>query len=200
MALGRARRCSNIVVMGSSLSRAGTLRGIVHGRFQPFHNQHLEYLRIAAAHSEELLVGITNPERDGAPGEPTAVHRQCLEENPYTYWERLLMVEAVLESEGIEGRVVPFPISEPKRLCDYLPVAGTHYLRVFDAWGEEKVRRLKQLGLEVVVLQPGAEKTLSGSEVRACIRERGPWRDMIPDPVVHVLELLSDEADRCSAA
>ena len=35
---------------------------MIHGRFQPFHNGHLEYLRGAAARSDEVFVGITNPD------------------------------------------------------------------------------------------------------------------------------------------
>ncbi|MGZ4357283.1 MAG: adenylyltransferase/cytidyltransferase family protein, partial [Gaiellaceae bacterium] len=35
---------------------------MIHGRFQPLHNGHLEYLRGAAAQSEEVFVGITNPD------------------------------------------------------------------------------------------------------------------------------------------
>lgn len=172
----------------------------MHGRFQPFHNEHLEYLRLAAARSEELLVGITNPETDRAPEEAMAADRHRPEQNPYSYWQRMLMIEAVLESEGLDGRIVPFPTSEPERLHAYLPAGGTHYLRVFDAWGEEKVRRLKELGLDVVVLQPGAEKILSASDVRAMMRDGGPWRDLVPSPVAHVLERLRDEADRRPAA
>ena len=37
-------------------------RGMIHGRFQPFHNGHLEYMRGAAEQSDELWVGITNPD------------------------------------------------------------------------------------------------------------------------------------------
>ena len=37
-------------------------RGMIHGRFQPFHNGHLEYMRGAAERSDELWVGITNPD------------------------------------------------------------------------------------------------------------------------------------------
>ena len=31
-------------------------RGMIHGRFQPFHNGHLEYLRGAGARSEVVFV------------------------------------------------------------------------------------------------------------------------------------------------
>ena len=35
---------------------------MIHGRFQPFHNGHLEYLRGAAERSDEVWIGITNPD------------------------------------------------------------------------------------------------------------------------------------------
>ena len=35
---------------------------MIHGRFQPFHNGHLDYLRGALARCDELFVGITNPD------------------------------------------------------------------------------------------------------------------------------------------
>ena len=35
---------------------------MIHGRFQPFHNGHLEYLAGAAERSDEVFVGITNPD------------------------------------------------------------------------------------------------------------------------------------------
>ena len=177
------------------MSRAGAPLGIIHGRFQPFHNEHLAYLRLAAARSEELVVGITNPEPDAALREETDASRHRLEENPYEYWQRLLMIEAVLNSEGLEGRVVPFPISEPAKLRHYVPAGGVHYLRVFDAWGEEKVRRLQSLGHDVVVLEPGAEKKLAGSDVRAAMRDGGAWQELVPGSVARVLERLHDEAD-----
>lgn len=178
------------------MNTAGAPLGIIHGRFQPFHNEHLAYLRLAAACSEEIVVGITNPEPDATPPEATDVDRHRPEENPYDYWQRLLMIEAVLASEGIDGRVVPFPISEPAQLRHYLPRGGVHYLRVFDAWGEEKVRRLQSLGHDVVVLEPGAEKALSGSDVRAAMREGRVWQELVPASVARVLEYLHDEADR----
>ena len=35
---------------------------MIHGRFQPFHNGHLEYMSGAAERSDELWIGITNPD------------------------------------------------------------------------------------------------------------------------------------------
>lgn len=172
------------------MGQAGSALGIIHGRFQPFHNEHLAYLRLAAARSDQIVVGITNPEHDVSPREPTAARRHQPEDNPYSYWERLLMIEAVLAAEGLDGHVVPFPISQPRRLRHYLPAGGTHYLRVFDEWGEEKVRRLRGAGYDVVVLDAGAEKLLSASEVRAAMAAGGAWQELVPGAVAGVLDQL----------
>jgi cytidyltransferase-like protein len=65
---------------------------MIHGRFQPFHNGHFEYLQGAAAQSDEVWVGITNPDPTRVKPEPSDPVRHLPESNPYTYAERLLMV------------------------------------------------------------------------------------------------------------
>ena len=71
-----------------------TARGMIHGRFQPFHNGHLEYLKGAAAQSDELFVGITNPDPTRIRPEAADPLRHRPESNPWSYVERLLMVKA----------------------------------------------------------------------------------------------------------
>ena len=36
--------------------------GFIHGRFQLFHNDHLNYAMLAKAQCKKLIVGITSPE------------------------------------------------------------------------------------------------------------------------------------------
>ncbi|MFQ5425866.1 MAG: adenylyltransferase/cytidyltransferase family protein [Gaiellales bacterium] len=174
---------------GDDPGRSGL--GVIHGRFQPFHTGHLEYLRLAAERSTNLVVGITNPENDAGPAEPSDPARFTREANLFSYWERLGMIEAVLEDEGIRGAyVIPFPIEHPGRLAAYVPPAATHYLRVFDEWGWTKVRRLEGAGYRVVVLQPGATKTISGAEVRARLAGGGAWESLVPPGTARVIRAL----------
>jgi len=39
-----------------------TERGVVHGRFQVLHNDHVKYLLAGKARCRHLVVGITNPD------------------------------------------------------------------------------------------------------------------------------------------
>ena len=87
---------------------------MIHGRFQPFHAGHLAYLPAAAERSDELFVGITDPDRRAARPEPADPLRHLPESNPFTYTERLMMIAAAAGEAGIAVRIVPFPITEPE--------------------------------------------------------------------------------------
>jgi cytidyltransferase-like protein len=163
---------------------------MIHGRFQPFHNGHLEYLRGAAARSERVFVGITNPDPWRIKEEPTDPLRHLPESNPYTYTERLLMVESVAADEGIDVHVIPFPVNEPELWPAYVPERITQYLRLFSEWGGTKLERLRAAGYEVVVLDEGAEKGISGVDVRAAIRAGEDWEPLVPPGVARVIRSL----------
>ena len=163
---------------------------MIHGRFQPFHNGHLEYLRGAAARSDEVFVGITNPDPRRVKEEPSDPLRHLPESNPFTYVERLLMIEAVAEDERISVHVIPFPVNEPELWPAYVPEGLTQYLRLFSDWGGTKLERLRRAGYEVVILDEGAEKEISGREVRAALREGGEWESLVPPGVARVIKSL----------
>jgi cytidyltransferase-like protein len=167
---------------------------MIHGRFQPFHNGHLEYMRGAAERSDELWVGITNPDPARILPEASDPARHLPESNPYTYDERLLMVKAAAGDLGLDPssiHVIPFPVNEPDLWSAYVPGGITQYLRLFSAWGGEKQERLAAAGYEVVILDQGAEKELSGTDVREALRSGGDWESLVPPGVAEVIRRLS---------
>jgi nicotinamide-nucleotide adenylyltransferase len=168
-------------------------RGMVHGRFQPFHNGHYEYLSAAAERSDQLFVGITNPDPTRIRPEPSDPARHLPESNPWSYAERLLMVKAAALDLGLDlGRlhVIPFPVNEPELWSAYVPDGVTQYLRLFSEWGGTKLERLREAGYEVVVLDEGAEKQISGADVRAAIRAAQDWESLVPPGVARVIRDL----------
>lgn len=165
-------------------------RGMVHGRFQPFHNGHLEYLLGAYGRSSEVFVGITNPDPARIRPESSDPLRHLPESNPWSYAERLLMVKAAAADLGLDPdrlHVVPFPVNEPDLWSAYVPEGITQYLRLFSEWGGEKSERLRAAGYEVVILDQGAVKELSGADVRAAMRSGAEWKSLVPQGVARVL-------------
>ena len=169
-------------------------RGMIHGRFQPFHNGHLEYLSGAAERSEELFVGITNPDPTRIQPEPSDPLRHLPESNPWSYAERLLMVKAAavdlrLDLERVH--VIPFPVNEPELWAAYVPDGVTQFMRLFSEWGGTKIDRMREAGYEVVVLDEGVEKHVSGADVRETLRAGGDWESLVPPGVAQVIRSLA---------
>jgi nicotinamide-nucleotide adenylyltransferase len=163
---------------------------MIHGRFQPFHNGHLEYLLGAYGRSEEVFVGITNPDPTRIQPEASDPLRHLPESNPWSYAERLIMVKAAARDAGLDlarVHVIPFPVNEPELWPAYVPDGVTQYIRLFSEWGGTKLDRLRDAGYEVVVLDDGVEKAVSGADVRAAIRDGGDWDALVPAGVARVI-------------
>ena len=164
---------------------------VIHGRFQPLHCGHLEYLLAGKALADVLVVGITNPDPWLLGQEEAAPERGQVSANPCSFWERLLMVEGSLLEAGLsrdQFRVVPFPHSYPERLRFYAPPEALYLLTIYDEWGEVKRRRFEGLGLHTHVMWRRTDKVTSGTEVRELMAEDGDWRAWMPPAAARVIE------------
>ena len=70
--------------------------GVIHGRFQVLHNDHIKYLMAGKELCKHLVVGITNPDPSLTRDSDTNPHRSTSIANPLTYYERYLMIQAAL--------------------------------------------------------------------------------------------------------
>ena len=70
--------------------------GVIHGRFQILHNDHLDYLLSGKALCRHLVVGITNPDPVLTKKEDSDPERDSAAANPLTYYERYLLVKTAL--------------------------------------------------------------------------------------------------------
>ena len=82
--------------------------------------------------------------------------------------------------------MIPFPVNEPELWPAYVPAGVTQYLRLFSEWGGTKLDRMREAGYEVVVLDEGVEKEVSGVDVRAAMRAGGEWEALVPPGVARV--------------
>jgi nicotinamide-nucleotide adenylyltransferase len=172
--------------------------GFVHGRFQPPHNEHLHYWKLALGLCETLLIGITNFDPELIVEEEKSPDRHKPSANPFSYWERTLMIRDTLLDEGVEPErfaVVAFPIHHPERWSHYAPAPPSeclYILRVFSDWEAEKARRFARAGLKVQIIRE-PRKLLSGHEVRQAIAEGRDWEKLVPAAVARHIKALRGE-------
>lgn len=166
--------------------------GLIHGRFQVLHNDHLVYLLAGKELCERLIIGVTNPTAELTEDEATNPERSAPSNNPLTFEERKAMIEAALTERGVsehDFEVIPFPINRPELLEKEAPRDAVYYLTIYDDWGHEKHRRLQGLGLKTHVMweRPLKEKGISGTDVRDAIRNDGAWQSMVPPAVARLV-------------
>jgi len=167
--------------------------GVIHGRFQVLHNDHLKYLLLGKALCKHLVVGITNPDPSQIKDEPADPHRSGLAANPLTYYERYQLVRAALTEAGFcmeDFSVVPLPINSPENYKYYVPMEAVFFLSIYDDWGRQKKKYFESLRLNVHVLwevKPG-EKGISGSDVRRRMADGLPWEHLVPGSVAQLLK------------
>lgn len=158
--------------------------GSVHGRFQPFHNGHLEYVLESQRRCSFLWIGITKYDIDTSELSPLGRSREKPENNPLTYHERLVMISEALVAQGIRREVfsfIPFPIEKPAKLPQFLPVSIPCFTTIYEEWNREKIQVLKSHGYEVIVLWERERKEISGGEIRDdMIRGGRRWKAMVP--------------------
>ena len=163
--------------------------GVVHGRFQVLHNDHMKYLLEAKKRCEHLIIGICNPEADLMKYTKANPHRSKRSANPLTYYERAVCVREAMLENGIkkeEFDIVPFPINFPDKIFNYVPLDAKFYMTIYDEWGEEKYNTLKnEMKLDVEVLWKVTldKKGISASDIRKNMQLNKPWKHMVPSSV-----------------
>ncbi|WP_428559666.1 MAG: nicotinate-nucleotide adenylyltransferase [Solidesulfovibrio sp. DCME] len=167
--------------------------GVIHGRFQLLHNDHLRYLLAGRERCRHLVVGITNPDPGRSRPETADAHRCDPAANPLTYFERQAMVRAALTAAGTaeaDFTVVPFPVSFPELYRYYVPLNALFFLTIYDAWGRRKREYFAGLGLRIEVLWEVSpeQKGLSGTDVRRLMATGGAWRELVPPSVAALAE------------
>ncbi|WP_294335862.1 adenylyltransferase/cytidyltransferase family protein [uncultured Sphingomonas sp.] len=166
--------------------------GSVHGRFQPFHNGHLDYVLQAADRADYIHIGLTQVFQPLLDKQKTG--RDTRDANPLTFFERSRLVAAALEEYGISKtrfNITPFPIETPNLLPQFVPVSVPCFTTLVTSWNDEKVSRLEAVGYHVQTLQVSPldnNRVTSGTEIRQLIRSGdNQWARYVPSSVADLI-------------
>jgi len=153
-----------------------TSRGLLIGRFQPFHKGHEQLVERIADEVDEVVVGV---------GSADASHSV---RNPFTAGERIVMITNVLEDVDVTSYVVPIEdlnrnavwVSHAESMCPPFDAVYTN---------NPLVRRLfQEADYEVRETDLTDRERLRGTRIREEIIAGNAWRDRVPGPVVDAIE------------
>ena len=145
--------------------------GVIVGRFQPFHNGHLEAVRYALRKVDYLYVVIGSSQKN---------HER---DNPFTAGERIAMIKAALDASDVDPRrwmAVPIADTEshvlwPANLRSTVPAFDI----VFTNDGLT-TRLLKEEGMRVEPVKYLKRSSYSATNVRNRILEMKDWEKLVP--------------------
>ena len=158
---------------GSSINR-----GLMIGRYQPFHLGHLSLAEEILSKCDELVVAIGSPEANFSFNDP------------FTAGERVTMVHETLRIRGLSMSncyVLPVPNSYNnytwfEGIRSVIPKVTTVYS------GNQFVKLL--LPEDVKVRSPTFVKNriFNGTRIRNLIVRNGNWQDLVPSPVARFIK------------
>jgi len=167
--------------------------GVIHGRFQVLHNDHIKYLMAGKELCDYLVVGITNPDPSLTRDSEANPHRSTPQSNPLTYYERYVMTQAALLEHGLilsQFSIVPLPINLPELIKYYVPLDAIFFLTIYDKWGRQKREYFQSLGLKIHVLWEVTleNKGLSSSDIRESMKVGKKWEHLVPSSVAKLMK------------
>ena len=167
--------------------------GVIHGRFQVFHNDHLKYLLSGKQLCCHMVVGITNPDPSMVRRETADPKRSRLTSNPLTYYERYILIHSSMQENNISLReisVVPLPINRPELYKYYVPLDAVFFLSIYDGWGKKKLSYFESLGLKTHIIRKVSlkEKGISASDIRKHMINNQPWEQLLPKSVANLMK------------
>lgn len=151
------------------------MRGLLIGRFQPFHKGHLLLIKKILKEIDELSIGIGSSQHLNT------------KENPFSAEERMDMISRTLEEEGIKCGIYELPdINNDDLYPEHVMGLVPHFDIIYS--GNSLVQRLfRDAGKKVKEIELIEGSVFSGTEIRRRMLHDEEWKDLVPTKVYNVL-------------
>ena len=166
--------------------------GIIHGRFQPLHNGHLKYILAGLERAEHIIIGICTPEICTPDFAKQTGYPCTVEQNPFSYDERIEMIAASLRDAAIPSEsfsFIPFP-SDYKNIQSLVSNDTVFFIGHTGELDSKKKEFLEGLGYhtEIILLSDDSREE-SGAKIRESLDQGDDtWKNMVPPAVQKFLE------------
>ena len=166
------------------------------GRFQPFHNQHLEVLSALSHEFDRIIIGVTNPDIENLFEHAASQHRHTDAANPFSYESRVQIIEdsisELTDLNHVEIEIIPFDLTQPSSWS--VPADTVFALRIFSVWEASKLDLFTGQGFEVLELPAPATK-LSASDIRETLTTNdSTWHSHVAPAAISTIQQEWDNA------
>ncbi len=157
-------------------------RGLFVGRFQPFHNGHLEAIKWILSQVEEVVIVVGSAQYSHSP------------RNPFTAGERIEMIRSALLEADVDPTawvIVPVPDTDGVHATWVSLVKA--YAPSFDVvfTNDPLTKRLfEEEGYEVVEVPLVKKEEFSGTRIRKLMIEGGDWEKLVPPAVAKFVKRI----------
>ncbi len=159
------------------------MRGLILGRFQPFHNGHFEVVKRILKENSSVIIGIGS-----------AQYSHTLKD-PFTAGERHLMISSALEESNITNfYLVPIEdVNSNPLWVAHVEALTPKFDRVYS--NNPLVKRLfKERNYRVESMELMKRAEWSGTSIRQKILKGGIWEKYVPPAVARVVKEIDGPA------
>ena len=152
------------------------MKALFIGRFQPFHNGHLQLLQNVADKYDDLIIGIGSSQ-----------YKHTID-NPFTLNERRSMIEQSLKAADINNYNI-FPIPDIHNLPKWVSHVES-LVADFDIVVSNNAltkRLFSQKGYRIIETPWFNRYQYSGKEIRRRMINNEPWYNLVPNQVYSII-------------
>ena len=158
------------------------MRGLMMGRFQPFHLGHLDLVRQILKQCDEVVIAISSSQFN------------YLEKDPFTAGERIEMIHDSLKEADVDmTRCIILALSNQFNIAtwsSYLKSMLPHFDKVYS--GNDYVKMLlADSQLEVVKPTFLEKEQYNATKIRSMIISDGDWQNLVPLAVSEFIKKIN---------
>ena len=154
-------------------------KGLILGRFQPFHLGHLKLIEAVKDDNLELIICIGSAQEGRT------------KDNPFTIEERRIMVEAMVSCLDCEYQIYEIPdVNSNDLYVSHLETFVPEFDTVYS--GNSLVLKLfKAAGYRTVMPEMVNREVWEGAAIRQAMMENGEWETAVPHQIVDIIHDLN---------
>jgi len=149
------------------------------GRFQPFHNGHLNVIKYILKNYSEVIIGIGSSQY------------KDISKNPFSFDERKKMIDNTLKFNNISNyKIIEIPdIHNPPKWVEHvLSISSDFDIVVTNNSFTKKL--FEEKGYDVISTPIFGKGEYSGKEIRKKIKIDGEWESFVPKPAIEILKRI----------